>query len=1316
MISSIITSFLLAAAVILLRLVMKKKLNGKLLMIMWAVVFLKFALPINIPTAFSVLNLSSVSDSAERISSNDSTPIFSKEEDIPKPEQTETNDTSSPVNNDNSDSVYTEYLPPETDISEQNDNSSADWRSILNYIYIAVTVMLTGIIVLSYIICAVRFSRFEDIEEDMGAMDKIRLKKGDIGTPAVFGIIKPVILLPSETDFSDKSSLGHIILHEQTHICHHDPLWNLLTLLICAINWYDPLVWICRALFLKDTERYCDESVIVIIGDENRKEYARSLLKCAEERNRLLLLVSGFGESDIKGRIKAILSMKKVRMGTALAAALLIIASAIFFGTGRQLTADITESGFLPSGENRVYSQTITGSSGEKAEVQLLLDHSYGEDDLQDYYHFILDIASDEYTLDMPRADFFINGVSRYRFLPDEPVDNPFTGDEGYSEVRYSAEFSKESHDIEAMLYFDFESETSLDITVTYKLKKGIFTVGEYSMQVHYDPWDNDESYYASAMNSFNKSAEEFENRFEMTQTEDGYEIRNTDGAADMYLFLTDNDDSVFSVCRDTADGRVETVFEGSFDPVRTEIFVHDFNGDGINDMALEQWYTGTFILDNRMIVVDGKTLNEIPIDKNAEETLTNTIKVIQNNDSEFSVLYADSQYDFISYYQLENNALADSEGYAISRGGTKYHVENGRIYGTHSVTVRDEKVGASSEQVLCSARIDFIYSDGRFIPDNDIKLTGSTDYGERVRHINDILWAYDILGYNEPYELQLVRVRELPSENSDKLNGMYALRLAINEEFIAWCPFENYDALSLRPELIDDMFIKAGNMGGDPGLVFFRQKTDKEGIYKVSAYKVGSEGEVYPVKFRYENGSYAEHIEASENFASAEWEGYYYDSYTDERGIPINRRYPYEYKGGTMVVNVVDVGSSRVLENISLPMLNRNDEVYTNKAYANERMYYPHVQGSYYRVDWTFKSIQDILSLINTEAPPEAPGNAEYETTFYYGGEFYFFTLYDKNYLQFRTGDITEYYRLTDNEKKNYLKTIEITLGGAVDYIAKSFAKEIEMGYDRNITLMDELVCNEAYYSIDGKEYYSDPPSSWDVFKSVSVFSNVELTCVSEFTENNFQALYRLSFELQSEAPAPFKNGHNTLAMVIGEPFESGSTRIIKLTDYNDFMHHISVISGEKGPEYAVYDFLKYVNYSEYASASEITDEAMLFYLLYSNEPWLYYDSITNGFDGVTPEQLKAAAMDKFGRDIKLSESSRYYDPDSGKYYAQGMGIPEPEKYVITDTKIDGDFSYITVKKYRGICCLYCERTILFTLEMGTNGYRFVGVEDISV
>ncbi|MGN0600511.1 MAG: M56 family metallopeptidase [Oscillospiraceae bacterium] len=1316
MISSIITSFLLASAVILLRLLMKKKLNGKLLMIVWAVVFLKFALPINIPTAFSVLNFSPISESSEQISSNDSTPIFSKEEGIRSPQQTEAHDTAAPANNDNSDFVYSEILPPETDITEQNDNSSTDRSGILKSIYIAVTVMLTGFILLSYIICAVRFSHFEDIEEDMGALENIRLKGGDIGTPSVFGIIKPVILLPSETDFSDKASLRHIILHEQTHIRHHDPLWNLLTLIICAVNWYDPLVWICRALFLKDTERYCDESVIVIIGDENRKEYARSLLKCAQERNRLLLLVSGFGESDIKGRIKAILSMKKVRMGTALAAALLIIASAVFFGTGRQLTADITKSGFLPSGENRVYSQIITGSSGEKAEVQLLLDHSYGEDDLQDYYHFILDIASDEYTLDMPRADFVINGVSRYRFLPDEPVDNPFTGDEGYSEVRYSAEFSKESHDIEAMLYFDFESETSLDITVTYKLKKGIFTVGEYTMQVHYDPWETDESYYAFSMNSFNKMAKGFENSFEMSQTEDGYEIRNTDGATDMYLLLTDNDDSVFSVCRDTADGKDENIIKGGFDPIRTEIFVHDFNSDGINDMALEQWYTGTFILDNRMIVIDGKTLIEIPIDKNAEKTLTNTIRVIQNNDSEFSVFYADSQYEFISYYQLENQAEADSDGYAVSHGGTKYHVENGNIYGTHSVTIRDGKVGASSEQVICTARIDFTYSGGKFIPNKDIELMGSTDYGERSEHTNDILWEYDVLGYNEPYKLQLVRVRGLPSEHPDKLNGIYALRLALNENFIAWCPFENYYALSLRPELIDDMFIRAGNTGGDPGLVFFRQKTDKDGIYKLSAYKVGSDGEVYPVKFRYENGSYAEHIEASENFASAEWKGYFYDSYTDERGIEINRRYPYEYNGGTMVVNVVDVGSSRVLENISLPKLNRNDEVYTNKVNANERMYYPHVQGSYYGVDNIFRNIQNTLSLINTEAPPETPGNAEYETTFYYGGEFYFFTLYDKNYLQFRTGDITEYYRLTDNEKKSYLKTIEITLGGAVDYIAESFAKEIEMGYDRSLTLMDELVCNEAYYSIDGKEYYSDPPSSWDVFKSVSVFSNVELTCVSEFTENNFQALYRLSFELQSEAPAPFKNGHNTLALVVGEPFESGSTRIIKLTDYNDFMHHISVISGEKGPEYAVYDFLKYVNYSEYASASEITDEALLFYLLYSKEPWLHYDSITNGFDGISPEQLKAAAMDKFGRDIKLSESSRYYDPDSGKYYAQGMGIPNPEKYVITDTKIDGDFSYITVKKYRGTCCLYCEKTILFTLKMGANEYRFVSIEDISV
>lgn len=125
-------------------------------------------------------------------------------------------------------------------------------------------------------------------------------------SPAVYGIIKPRIILPSS--YKDKD-IELIILHEKMHIRRADNLWRMLAFLIVAVHWFNPLCWIFLKMFLADLELSCDECVLIKLGDTRAKEYALSLL---ESRQSKTVFASAFGGAKIRTRIENILSFKKM--------------------------------------------------------------------------------------------------------------------------------------------------------------------------------------------------------------------------------------------------------------------------------------------------------------------------------------------------------------------------------------------------------------------------------------------------------------------------------------------------------------------------------------------------------------------------------------------------------------------------------------------------------------------------------------------------------------------------------------------------------------------------------------------------------------------------------------------------------------------------------------------------------------------------------------------------------------------------------------------------------------------------------------------
>ncbi len=127
-----------------------------------------------------------------------------------------------------------------------------------------------------------------------------------VQSPAVYGIIKPRVVLPFSYGGRD---IRYILKHETTHIRRADNLWRLFAFLAAAIHWFNPFSWLFLRLFLSDIELACDEAAAAGYGGEERKEYARSLLACAESKN---LFASAFGGAKIRTRIENVLSYKRM--------------------------------------------------------------------------------------------------------------------------------------------------------------------------------------------------------------------------------------------------------------------------------------------------------------------------------------------------------------------------------------------------------------------------------------------------------------------------------------------------------------------------------------------------------------------------------------------------------------------------------------------------------------------------------------------------------------------------------------------------------------------------------------------------------------------------------------------------------------------------------------------------------------------------------------------------------------------------------------------------------------------------------------------
>ena len=137
-------------------------------------------------------------------------------------------------------------------------------------------------------------------------------------TAFVCGVFRPVLAVPAEGAPDEK-----VILHELLHLKHRDALQNVFWCFLRALHWCDPFMQYVFDRVGNDMESLCDQRVLERLEGEERREYGGILLEMASSSYARAPGTSSIsnGAKNIARRIEAIARFKLYPRGMALIAA-----------------------------------------------------------------------------------------------------------------------------------------------------------------------------------------------------------------------------------------------------------------------------------------------------------------------------------------------------------------------------------------------------------------------------------------------------------------------------------------------------------------------------------------------------------------------------------------------------------------------------------------------------------------------------------------------------------------------------------------------------------------------------------------------------------------------------------------------------------------------------------------------------------------------------------------------------------------------------------------------------------------------------------
>jgi beta-lactamase regulating signal transducer with metallopeptidase domain len=310
MLETVITSSLLIAVLILLRYIFRGKIDLRLQYALWLLAAIRLLMPFSIlDSSVSVLNIMDFNRQTEQ----SSVPV----------EQIDANASDEmTVIGDNDSTSGT----PIKDVSNVPGSSSNDIAAskrdspddIVFAVWLAGAIAIGLWFIIQNILFYAGLRKTREPANIKGSRLPVFLSR-NVKSPCLFGLRPKIYIHPDS--LTDDEVLKYILVHEETHYRHGDHLWSYLRCICLALHWFNPLVWWAAVLSRRDCEIACDESTIIRIGEEHRKDYGNTLLNMivlAAKPSDLLLGATAMtlGRSGFRERITMIAKKPKMAIYT----------------------------------------------------------------------------------------------------------------------------------------------------------------------------------------------------------------------------------------------------------------------------------------------------------------------------------------------------------------------------------------------------------------------------------------------------------------------------------------------------------------------------------------------------------------------------------------------------------------------------------------------------------------------------------------------------------------------------------------------------------------------------------------------------------------------------------------------------------------------------------------------------------------------------------------------------------------------------------------------------------------------------------------
>lgn len=333
----ILSSSVLILAVLLLRWVLRGKVNPRTQYALWLLVLVRLVLPFSLFS--SGLSIQNVSDQLldrpeiQQFYEKTDTPVLPEEDPGELPGIPDGQATDDPVIRPQQNPVFVpqDRNPQQNPAVSQNDSQQLPQIPetpvqtepvSLGAVLFRVWIGGMGLMALWMIGCNVHFAaglrksrRRLDIPQS--PIEVYITKK--VETPCLFGLFSPAVYLTPEAA-EDRQAMGYVLTHELTHYRQFDHVWSLLRGVCLVIHWYNPLVWVAFRASRQDCEMACDEGTLKQLGEAHRGDYGRTLIALATQtrlRGTMLAATTmADGKKAIKERIVILMKNPKTALIT----------------------------------------------------------------------------------------------------------------------------------------------------------------------------------------------------------------------------------------------------------------------------------------------------------------------------------------------------------------------------------------------------------------------------------------------------------------------------------------------------------------------------------------------------------------------------------------------------------------------------------------------------------------------------------------------------------------------------------------------------------------------------------------------------------------------------------------------------------------------------------------------------------------------------------------------------------------------------------------------------------------------------------------